>query len=145
MTDPAPAVDQLNIPVSPGELLDKLSILALKSERIQATDQLARVRDEWQLLNAVWQATGVHHSPQGAEIEQLRVQLQDVNGQLWEVEDRLRELEAGQDFGAEFVRLARSVYQTNDRRAAIKREINELLGSRLREEKSYSDYQGGNT
>ncbi len=133
-------IDQLNIPVSPGELLDKISILKLKSERISNAAQLEYVNHELQLLNAVWHSTGVHHSAQADETARLADELQAVNSQLWDIEDELRGKEAAGDFGDRFVQLARSVYITNDRRAAIKHSINELLGSRLREEKSYTDY-----
>ncbi len=136
-----PGIDQLNIPVSPGELLDKISILRLKAERMTDAVQLQHVNDELQLLQTVWQGAGVHGSELAHKIERLREQLQTTNSQLWDIEDRLRELEARKNFGAAFIELARQVYLTNDRRAAVKKQINELLGSRLQEEKSYRDYQ----
>lgn len=135
------AIDQLSIPVSPGELLDKISILTLKSERIQDADQLEYVSDERRLLTAVWQATGVSDSEHALAIQQLSDDLQIINAQLWDIEDQLRAYESKKNFSDDFVQLARAVYLTNDKRAAVKKSINELLGSRLREEKSYTDYQ----
>ncbi len=142
MTDSEPSsIGQLSVPVSPGELLDKISILKLKSERITNPDQLEYVNHELQLLNELWFATGVHHTSLASEVARLSEELQAVNAQLWEIEDKLREYEAGNNFGDNFIQLARSVYITNDRRAAIKHSINQILGSQLREEKSYTDYQ----
>ncbi len=142
MTDISkPAIDQISIPVSPGELLDKISILKLKSARIHDAVQLEYVNDELLLLTAVWQATDVNNSEHASAIGQLSDELQSINAQLWDIEDQLRALESEKNFGNQFVELARAVYLTNDRRAAVKKSINERLGSRLREEKSYTDYQ----
>jgi hypothetical protein len=126
-------VSDVLIPVSVGELLDKVSILRLKAARIADPEKLANVRAELQALDAVAEGLRVAHpalAPQEAA-------LAEVNGALWDVEDALRLHERREDFGAEFVRLARLVYVTNDRRAAIKRAINAQVGSRLVEEKSY--------
>ena len=126
----------LNVQTSPGEFLDKLTILEIKSERVTDPAKLANVRRELALLRAAWAA-----SPLAArDIEDLLATLKGVNEALWETEDRLRALEAEGRFDGEFVELARSVYRTNDRRAAIKRELNLRLGSDLIEEKSYPEY-----
>lgn len=126
----------LHVPVAPGEFLDKLAILEIKSERMKDEAKLANVRRELELLRATWAA-----SPLAArDVSALAAELKRVNAALWEIEDRIRELEAAQRFDAEFITLARSVYRTNDRRAAIKREINVALGSDILEEKSYTAY-----
>jgi hypothetical protein len=126
----------LKIEVSAGEFLDKLTILEIKSERIKDPAKLENVDNELKLLREAWSASGLDRQ----DISSLLKDLRDVNTRLWEIEDRIRLLEAKQDFGEEFVRLARSVYRENDRRAEIKRELNRILGSRLVEEKSYPDY-----
>lgn len=129
------------VPVSWGEVLDKISILEIKAERISAPGARANVARE---LAALSQVAG-EGLPRSAELDALRAELRDINLGLWDVEDALRELEARQDFGPRFVALARSVYTTNDARARVKRRINELTGSALIEEKSYSDYGAGRT
>lgn len=118
------------VPVSWGELLDKLSILEIKLERL--TDPAARgnVAREHEALHAV-------AAPVLAEAGSLFDALRSVNRQLWEIEDAIREEEARARFGSEFVALARSVYRTNDERAALKRALNQRLASDLVEEKSY--------
>ena len=126
----------LNVQTSPGEFLDKLTILEIKSERMADAAKLENVRRELELLRATWAA-----SPLAArDVAALVADLKRVNEQLWEIEDRIRLKEAARAFDDEFVELARSVYRTNDRRAAIKREINVALGSDLIEEKSYPGY-----
>jgi len=126
----------LNVPVAPGEFLDKLTILEIKSERMSDPSKLANVRRELELLRTTWAA-----SPLAArDVSTLTAELKAVNEALWEIEDRIRELERAQRFDAEFISLARSVYRTNDRRATIKREINVALGSDILEEKSYTAY-----
>lgn len=126
----------LNVPTSPGEFLDKLTILEIKSERIADPAKLANVRRELELMRATWA-----DSPLAAhDVTALVAGLRAANEALWEIEDRLRACEAGQRFDAEFVELARTVYHTNDRRAAIKRQLNLQLGSDLLEEKSYRPY-----
>jgi hypothetical protein len=126
----------LNVPVAPGEFLDKLTILEIKSERITDAAKLANVRRELDLLRATWAA-----SPLAArDVAALIAELKRINETLWEIEDRIRELEKAQRFDAEFIALARSVYRTNDRRASIKRDINVALGSDILEEKSYTAY-----
>jgi tetratricopeptide (TPR) repeat protein len=120
---------------APGELLDRLSILRIKAERIADPAKLRHVQVELESLAAV-RAT----LPASAELEELEARLKAVNEQLWDIEDAIRRCEKEQDFGPQFIDLARSVYQTNDRRAALKRSINERLHSSLVEEKSYADY-----
>lgn len=127
---------EILVPVSPGELLDKITILRIKAERIAEPGKRANVATELALLEEVAAA----HVPADAEIARLVGELRSVNETLWTVEDDLRDLERAQDFGPRFVALARSVYVTNDRRAALKRAINDRLGSRIVEEKSYRPY-----
>jgi len=127
---------QPEIPVSWGELIDKITILEIKSRRIVSTQAVANVRLELALLNERASAA----LRQKADVAALKAQLTEVNEALWDIEDKIRDKEAASDFGAEFIELARAVYKTNDRRAAIKREINKALQSKLVEEKSYSDY-----
>lgn len=126
------------IPVSPGELLDKITILRIKVARISDPGKLANVRRELSRLEQTWANV---HSPD-ASLEAEAIALERVNTALWEVEDRLRENEARGDFGSGFVDLARSVYLHNDERAAIKRRINLALNSDIVEEKSYAPYRG---
>ena len=126
----------LNVQTSPGEFLDKLTILEIKAERITDPPKLANVRRELELLRATWAASPLA----GRDVTALLAGLREANQALWEVEDRLRACEAARRFDAEFVALARTVYHTNDRRAAIKRQINLQLGSDLLEEKSYRPY-----
>lgn len=124
---------QLHVAISPGELLDKLTILRLKAERIAEPEKRANVGRELALLEATWRA----ELPASAELREDEAALARVNAELWDVEDALRELEAAQRFDAEFIALARSVVRHNDERAAIKRRVNLRLGSALIEEKSY--------
>ena len=127
---------RLTIETSPGEFLDKLSILEIKAERMTDPVKLANVRRELDLLRATWEASPLAER----DISAALVELKQINVTLWEVEDRLREKEAQGAFDEEFVELARTVYKTNDRRAAIKRDLNVALGSDLIEEKSYKAY-----
>jgi hypothetical protein len=124
----------LAIPCSFGDAADRITILTIKSERMHDAGKLANVRKELAEITGAFFATVARTPAFDALFERLKA----VNAQLWEIEDAIRLCEARGDFGAEFVRLARSVYQTNDARAAIKREINTLLGSDLVEEKSYA-------
>ena len=125
---------ELRVPISPGELLDKLTILRLKLERIGAPEKRANVARELALLEQIWRS----EVPEDAELQGAAAALARVNAALWDVEDALREREARGEFGAEFVALARAFYRHNDERAAIKRRVNERLGSALVEEKSYA-------
>jgi hypothetical protein len=122
------------VPVSWGELLDKITILAIKLERIESATARANVSAELVLLAGI-----AGEAMQSEELVQPVAQLRAINERLWVVEDDLRRCEAVGEFEQRFVQLARSVYRLNDRRAAIKREINDLLGSTLVEEKSYVD------
>jgi cell division FtsZ-interacting protein ZapD len=119
------------VPISVGELMDKIAILEIKSERIANETQLANVRRELTALREV--RLGIDR----AMLDGLCAELKQVNAKLWDVEDAIRECDAGGDFGEKFVALARSVYRLNDERARLKRSINQLSGSRLVEEKSY--------
>ncbi|MBD8879613.1 hypothetical protein IHE49_03860 [Rhodanobacter sp. 7MK24] len=127
----------IQTPVSYGELIDKITILEIKSQRIGDPAKLANVRTELDLLNATWAA----HPASKADIRDERARLLAVNEALWVIEDDIRLKEKAQAFDAEFIELARSVYFRNDERAAVKREINVKLGSQLVEEKSYQDYR----
>ncbi len=122
--------------IAPGELIDKITILRIKSERIADEAKLKNVRTELDILTA----TQKEHVPASDEMIRLEEALKTVNEALWEIEDDIRDCERQGDFGAEFIRLARAVYVTNDKRAALKKEINLLLGSTIVEEKSYAEY-----
>jgi hypothetical protein len=124
------------VPISPGELLDKITILRIKSARMSDATKLANVRLELQLLEKTWRDSGCA----AHDIAKDEAALQKVNEQLWDIEDQIRDKERAQAFDPEFIRLARAVYISNDERAAIKKRINTALGSRIVEEKSYSPY-----
>ena len=124
-------------PVSVGELIDKITILRIKSARVTDSAKLHNVRHELELL----ENTQRECVPASAKLEQLTADLQHVNELLWDVEDDIRICERDADFGPKFIDLARSVYRFNDRRCEIKREINLMLGSSLVEEKAYTVQQ----
>jgi phenylalanyl-tRNA synthetase alpha subunit len=128
----------LTVQTSPGEFLDKLTILEIKSERIQDPEKVANVRRELELLKVTWAGSPLATR----DVTALTGQLREVNEILWDVEDRIRLKEAEQRFDADFIELARAVYRTNDKRAAIKRRINVALGSEILEEKSYAGSGG---
>ncbi|MBW0149356.1 DUF6165 family protein [Marinobacter arenosus] len=128
--------DVIKVPVSFGEVLDKITILEIKSERIKDEAKVRNVRLELDELSATWDEAVKDQDA----IADLRKQLKAVNEALWEIEDDIRDQEAEQDFGPRFIELARAVYVTNDKRAAIKKDVNLALGSRFVEEKSYQDY-----
>lgn len=128
------------VPVSWGELLDKLTILEIKRERITRAEALRNVENEHRALATI-AAPALDQAGVATEVEALR----SVNVALWEIEDAIREEEAAFRFGPEFIRLARAVYHRNDERAAIKRRINALLDSELVEEKSYSSFAAATT
>lgn len=132
-------MNEIRVPVSFGELIDKITILEIKSERIEDPGKLANVRRELEVLSGEWGACPAS----ATDIAALRTELKTVNERLWAIEDDIRDKEAAQDFGAGFVALARAVYHENDQRARLKREINTALGSTLVEEKSYRDYRQG--
>lgn len=127
----------ITVPISPGELIDKLTILEIKSERMGDPKKLANVRHELDLLSAVWQASPYSR----IDIDAERSALKRINSELWDIEDKIRDEERAQRFEKEFIALARAVYFTNDERAAVKRQINDKLGSKIVEEKSYADYK----
>ncbi len=129
---------QIRVPVSAGELLDKISILLIKEARITDPRKVANVRHELAALQPETRRLGVEREL----VDDWMAALAEVNGLLWEIEDRLRACEARDEFGEEFIELARMVYRTNDRRARIKAEINRLTGSDIVEEKSYVDPKG---
>ncbi len=127
----------IQTPVSYGELIDKITILEIKSRRIADPAKLANVRNELDLLNATW----ANDAASQTDIADERARLLAVNELLWDIEDRIRLKERAQAFDQDFIELARAVYFRNDERAAFKREINVKLGSQLVEEKSYQDYR----
>lgn len=127
------------IPVSPGDLLDRITILRIKTARMTDPAQLGNVRHELELLERTWNASTCAAAGLESEIAALRA----VNERLWDVEDAIRDKERLREFDAGFIELARAVYVQNDERAAIKRRINAALGSPLVEEKSYRAYRGG--
>jgi hypothetical protein len=127
------------VPVSPGELLDKITILRIKVVRITDGPKVANVRLELDLLEKTWRDAGCA----AFDVASDERALQAVNEKLWDVEDLIRDKEAKQTFDREFIELARAVYVSNDERAAIKKRINLQLGSRLIEEKSYKPYGPG--
>ena len=126
----------IKVEVSWGELLDKVTILQIKAERIRDAAKVANVNRELQAL-AAERGQALALQPGAAALEQ---ELKQVNEALWDIEDEIRDCERRKDFGPRFVELARAVYVTNDRRSAVKRQLNDLLGSALTEEKSYQAY-----
>lgn len=128
----------ITVPVSVGEVVDKFTILEIKSERISDSEKLRNVANELDALRPLVSG-GVFDS---AELVALTDGLRAVNGELWDIEDDIRAEEAAGRFGERFIQLARAVYVTNDRRAELKKKINLATGSQLVEEKSYEDYTG---
>jgi tetratricopeptide (TPR) repeat protein len=124
------------VPISFGELIDKITILKIKARRIEGPAKIANVRHELQFLLDV----RASFSTVGSEIDRLEAELERTNEALWDIEDRIRDREREQDFGAQFVELARSIYRMNDRRADLKRQLNQIAGSSIIEEKSYARY-----
>ena len=125
-------------PVSWGELIDKITILEIKAERLTDAAKRDSVVTELTLLSEI--AAAAQQKP---DVAALTAQLKAVNKALWEIEDHIRDKEAAQEFDARFIELARAVYVTNDRRAALKRDLNRVLGSGLVEETSYKPYTAG--
>ena len=124
------------IEVAPGELIDKLTILEIKKANIGDPAKLRNVEHEYDVLSRVL----AEQVPASADLTALTAELKAINESLWKIEDDIRDLARARDFGAAFIELARAVYHTNDRRAAVKRRINELLDSPILEEKSYAAY-----
>ena len=130
-------MNEIKVPVSPGELLDKITILRIKSRRMTDAEKLANVRLELDALESLWSSSAYALIDVEGDVNALLA----VNERLWSIEDDIRDKERAQDFGADFIRLARAVYIENDERAAIKRRLNLKLGSALIEEKSYREYR----
>ena len=124
------------VPTSVGELLDKISILKIKQEKISDAEKLANINRELTELETIWTAS----SDASIDLTDLCAQLKQVNSALWDIEDKIRDKESSGSFDQEFIELARSVYKQNDLRAALKKEINLRSGSELVEEKSYQQY-----
>ena len=130
-------MNEIQIPISPGELLDKITILQIKSERIDDPVKVANVRAELDMLQKVW-ADSVEDDD---EIRALSTELKSINEALWEIEDDIRDEERNKRFGERFIELARAVYVTNDDRANAKKKVNLHPNSSIVEEKSYQDYK----
>jgi hypothetical protein len=130
-------MNEIKVPISPGELLDKITILRIKSQRMSDPGKISNVRRELRGLEETWGASAYAKINIETDIDALL----RVNERLWDIEDDIRGKERAQAFDAEFIRLARAVYFENDERAAIKRRINAALGSSIVEEKSYSEYK----
>jgi hypothetical protein len=130
-------MSEIQVPISPGELLDKITILRIKSQRMSDPAKVSNVRLELRMLEQTWGDSKYAKTNIEADINALM----KVNERLWVIEDDIRDKERAQAFDAEFIRLARAVYVENDERAAIKRRINTSLGSALVEEKSYREYK----
>jgi hypothetical protein len=126
----------VTIEISYGELIDKITILEIKAARVADTAKLANIRTELEVLRKSRDAQ-LGSSPL---VSELTDKLREVNAQLWDIEDRIRDKERAKTFDEEFISLARSVYFTNDERARLKRELNDALGSKLMEEKNYQPY-----
>ena len=124
------------IPISWGELLDKITILQIKLDNLTSQDALNNVARELKQL----QSTFSNYCPEAIKPKLFEAELKRINQQLWDTEDKIRDKERNKSFDAEFIQLARSVYVTNDERSRIKKKINETFGSDLIEEKSYSEY-----
>ena len=128
--------DQIHVPISPGELVDKITILEIKKEFIQDINKLNNINHEYDVLMKIYNEN--ISKVEGVEV--LKSKLKDINLTLWKIEDDIRDCERDKNFYEKFIELARSVYFTNDKRSKIKLEINALLNSSLVEEKSYKDY-----
>ncbi|MBT8058498.1 MAG: hypothetical protein KJO33_02815 [Gammaproteobacteria bacterium] len=129
-------MENILVPVSPGEVLDKITILEIKFERMTDPDKVANVRTELELLRETWQKAITDDEV----IQRLHDELKKINEALWEIEDDIRDKERVKEFDERFIELARAVYFTNDKRSQIKKQLNLHLGSQIIEEKSYQDY-----
>jgi hypothetical protein len=125
------------VPISPGEMLDKITILRIKAARMTDATKVANVKHELGLLEQTWRGSGAASVDLGND----EAELTRVNEMLWVIEDEIRDEERAQRFGERFIELARAVYVTNDERAAIKKRVNTKLGSTIVEEKSYKPYK----
>jgi hypothetical protein len=130
-------MNEIKVPISPGELLDKITILRIKSQRMTDPQKLGHVRLELAALEETWKSSEYARTDVEKDVDALHA----VNERLWRIEDDIRDKERAQAFDAEFIRLARAVYLENDERAVIKRRLNLKLGSGLVEEKSYREYR----
>lgn len=130
------SVESVEVEISPGELIDKITILEIKMECITAIEKRNNIRHELNILRECRKDA----IPDSLPLERLMIDLKAVNRRLWDIEDEIRDHERQQNFDDRFVTLARSVYKNNDKRAALKAEINGLLGAAMVEEKSYTDY-----
>ena len=128
--------DQINVPISPGELVDKITILEIKKEFIKNDNKLKNINHEYDLLMQIY--TTQISKTEG--LSELKNKLKEINLELWKIEDDIRDCEREKSFSDTFIELARSVYFTNDKRSKVKLQINLLLNSNLVEEKSYKDY-----
>ena len=127
---------EIKVPISPGELVDKITILEIKSARMKDPAKVANVRVELTLLQDTWRSSAYASH----DITSQWAALRTINEKLWDVEDLIRDKERARTFDQEFIELARAVYVTNDERAAVKRDINTRLGSKIVEEKSDAKY-----
>ena len=130
-------MNEILVPISPGELLDKITILQIKTERIEDATKVANVKVELSALTKVWSESVTEDET----VTAIHDELKSVNESLWVIEDDIRDEERSKNFGEKFIELARSVYVTNDLRANAKKKLNVYLGSEIVEEKSYQDYQ----
>ena len=128
--------DQINVPISPGELVDKITILEIKKEFIDDINKLKNIKHEYDLLMQIYS----NDVSKTDGVDNLKSKLKNINLSLWKIEDDIRDCERDKIFNERFVKLARDVYFTNDKRSKVKLEINLLLNSSLVEEKSYKDY-----
>ena len=126
----------ISVPISWGELVDKITILEIKKNRIKNKEKLENINRELRSLELIYE----QECPEPEKIRQVKAELRVVNEKLWMIEDDIRKCEKEKDFSQRFIELARAVYLNNDQRAALKREINTILNSELFEEKSYEDY-----
>ena len=129
-------MENIRVPVSPGEVLDKITILEIKSERMDDPAKVANVLVELALLRETWSKAVAEDDV----IREIHAQLKEINEALWEIEDDIRDKERAREFDQRFIELARSVYFTNDQRSEVKKKLNLHLGSQIIEEKSYQDY-----
>jgi len=129
-------MDNISVPISPGELLDKITILEIKVEQITDKEKLQNIETELKLLLEIWKQSSFNND----DLQPLKQDLKTNNQNLWDIEDKIRIKELNKEFDQKFIELARSVYIQNDKRAATKREINKQLGSKIIEEKSYANY-----
>lgn len=133
----------INAPISIGELVDKLSILGIKKTEVKDEGKLANINREFDLLQDLFLSEVIEKLSHYIEPQFLEfvTELRAINKIIWDIEDGIRECERLKDFGPKFIEFARGVYHNNDERARLKREINDLIGSRVQEEKSYTDYK----